>query len=332
MYDATPNSPIVLDDRPTSSRLRMTTVGYLISKIEILQDGTEKKHDSIFIENSNITQFLDKNVRYGTEYIYSIRNILFLQKPLSTNPGTNQWRTVGYFLSSKPSGGRIIKTKENIAPSPPMDFNIFWDYEKEKLTLTWNFPTNPQKDIKKFQIFRRESINHPFELISEQDFSDPNYPNLSTEVIAPKLKKNIEYPLNFFSDNDFLKSSSYIYTLCSIDAHGISSNYGIQYQVSFDKYKNEIIKKMISHSGAPKPYPNLYLPGKGMVDVARVNGHYSKRLFVYFSPQGHKLFDNNNQIMSELQTQKNKGHYEFNFINVDNLKNQILKINLKDLT
>lgn len=331
-YDATPNSPIILDDRPTSSRLRMTTVGYLISKIEILQDGAEKKHDSIFIENSNITQFLDKNVRYGTEYIYSIRNILFLQKPLSTNPGTNQWNTVGYFFSSKPSGGRIIKTKENIAPSPPMDFNIFWDYEKEKLTLTWNFPTNPQKDIKKFQIFRRESINHPFELISEQDFSDPNYPNLSTEVIAPKLKKNIEYPLNFFSDNDFLKSSSYIYTLCSIDAHGISSNYGIQYQVSFDKYKNEIIKKMISHSGAPKPYPNLYLPGKGMVDVARVNGHYSKRLFVYFSPQGHKLFDNNNQIMSELQTQKNNGHYEFNFINVDNLKNQILKINLKDLT
>lgn len=331
VYNPSLRNPILMSEN--SSELlhpQIIPVGYFISKIEILQDGSEKKHDSIFIENTSTSRFIDKNIRYGSEYIYSIRTIFFLKQSSNVGPG-NQWRQMGYFLSSKPSSGQIVKTIENIAPPPPVDLNIFWDYERDKLTLSWNFPTNPQRDIKKFQIFRRESIQHPFELISEKDFSDEKYPSVSLENPSPDIVQKTKFAEKYFQDEDFTKKSSYIYALCSVDAHGMSSNYGIQIQASFDKYKNEIVKKTISHRGAPKPYPNLYLPGKGMIDVAHVNGHSSKRLFVYFSPQGYKLFDNNDQLLDELQTQKTNGHYEFNFINVDNLKNQILKINLRDL-
>ena len=93
--------------------------------------------------------------------------------------------------------------------------------------------------------------------------------------------------------------------LCCIDARDLSSNYSMQFNVSFDRYRNSIVKDLISPSGAPKPYPNFYLKGTLTEDVMKDSGHF--RLSVFFDPEYLTVMDDNDDDFELLATNLNGG-------------------------
>ena len=49
---------------------------------------------------------------------------------------------------------------ETVPPPPPTNLNISFDNKPRKPFVSWQFPINPQRDIKRFQIFKRQKRTH----------------------------------------------------------------------------------------------------------------------------------------------------------------------------
>lgn len=309
-------------------------VGFIVDKLEHLPDGSTKTHDSIVIENPNVHITSDLRVKYGSTYSYSIRTIALFTMP-AIDEDTDDVASISFLVSSRPSSRVVISCVEMIAPPPPADINFTWNYEDEKLMVHWMFPPNSQRDIKEFQVFRRDSVTNPFELLKVYRFNDAAVKSEQTihnseDFIDPEIVEDILNPSTFFIDDDFVKNSDYIYTVCSVDAHGLTSNYGAQYQIKFDVFKNKTIKSLVSHSGAPKAYPNLYLEADLFQDTIRVSGPNSKRMKIYFSPEFYTLSDDKNRLRDMITTKQIDGSYTLQFINIDRQKSASIKITLDD--
>lgn len=303
-------------------------VGYIIDKSEIANDGSIKQLPPIIIENPYADSTYDFKVRYNQTYCYSIRTIALFSLP-AVEYDSGSVATIKVLVSSKPTK-QYVTIQDNVAPPPPSDIQFTWNYETEKLLVHWTFPPNPQRDIKKFQVFRRKTINEPFELLKEYDFDDSMVKASPREKPSLSLIEKLTNPITFYTDDEFTKDSKWIYTVCCIDAHGLTSNYGAQFELSFDKFKNQLNKSLVSHSGAPKPYPNLYIEGKAFVDVAHVSGNHSKRMHLYFVPQFYQLEDANQRMHRVLSTNQTGGLYKFQFINTDNQKSETITVKIDD--
>ena len=117
--------------------------------------------------------------------------------------------------------------------------------------------------------------------------------------------------------------------MCSIDAHGFSSDYSAQFEISFDITLNKLIKKLISSYGAPKSYPNMYLLQDLFIDTIKTSG--ASQLRVIFNPEYIKLYDVQKNNLNLIATDKTNGIYKLQLINVDLQKQQILDIGISDL-
>jgi hypothetical protein len=185
-------------------------------------------------------------------------------------------------------------------------------------------------DIKKFQIFRRKSVDEPFELLQVFDFDDAE---IKFPLLENKIDKNVvEYsldPQRIYYDYDFYKESEYIYALASVDAHGLSSNYSAQLAVKFDQYSNKLVVNYISKSGAPKQYPNLYLDKDLFLDTIKTST--KNTMHMYLNPDCYSVVLNSGTKLDMLRTNKNGGKYIINFINVENQKSANVEISITDL-
>ena len=303
-------------------------VGYVIDKYEIYSDGSVVEQDPIILTSPVVGAGFDSKIKYGACYSYSIRAIALVQLQ-AINEQTGDIFAVNALVSSRPSDTRLVKCVETVPPPHPADIRFIWDYEINKLVVMWNFPTNPQRDIKRFQLFRRRSINDPFELIIEYDFDDSVIPTPRSET--PKASSVIysRNPITFYIDDEFTKDSTYMYALCCLDAHDFTSNYSEQMEISFDRYRNSLVKKMISPSGAPKPYPNFYLKAGLTVDSMKDSNHFTATIF--FDPEYLSIVDKNNENMHVLATDKNAGVYKLQILNVDRQKSKVITISVEDL-
>jgi hypothetical protein len=205
-------------------------------------------------------------------------------------------------------------------------------------------PIVATRDVKRFQVLRRKSVSEPFELIREFDFDDSDVLTPRKEV--PDLSRVIktEHSVGVFVDEEFTKDSTFIYALCSIDAHDLTSNYSQQFVVSFDRYKNKLVKQLISPSGAPKAYPNFYLlPDIGVgigntnitVDAMKDSSH--KQMKIYFDPEyltvkeASGLWSSRGKALRLIDTTSSDSLYKLQIINVDRQKSQVLDIKIEDL-
>jgi hypothetical protein len=139
-----------------------------------------------------------------------------------------------------------------------------------------------------------------------------------------------------FFDDDFKKDSKYIYAVVSISARGPSSNYSSQFEVSFDKFKNSLIKRLISTQNAPKAYPNLFVANTAFVQTIATSNFKTLRLF--FNPQHylarHDLTDpcvpeKMDRVVGFNNT--DKVEYQLAIINADLQQQQTVKIKIDDL-
>jgi hypothetical protein len=331
-------STLKQDDPDPPFRHKRKIVGYVADKIEITNDGYVEK-EPVVQEIGNSTQVFDPRVRYGATYMYQVRTIALVSFE-AVQLGDNQAEeiyTVSALVSSKPSQKIMVKCIEEVPPPPPADFKVSWDYNFNKPRLTWNFPVNPQQDVKKFQIFRRRNISEPFQLIKQYDFDNSTVKTPSSEIPDAVLVEPLAEPKTYYIDFDFNKGNdTYIYALCCIDAHAQSSNYSIQFEVSFDTYKNKVVQKLISFSGAPKSLPNLFLQQDAFIDTIKVSGIESVK--VYFEPETYEYFSRNDQgfkhsIRNLLSTNiltDGGENYILQLINTDLQEQRKIKINILD--
>jgi hypothetical protein len=175
---------------------------------------------------------------------------------------TGQVLRASVLFQSNVSTSSTVYCRDEIPPEPPVDFDARWDYQDYSLVLSWNFPVNPRRDIKYFQVFRRDSLERPFELLMEYDFNDSFKQPSRLENTYEHLVKKFESPFNIYIDKDFNKDAKYYYAIACVDARGMVSNYSQQFEITFDRIKNKLMKRMVSPSGAPRQYPNVFLKDK----------------------------------------------------------------------
>lgn len=344
-------SPVYNDFTDHSTINPADIIGYIIERWWIKSSGN-KKDKIYFVEDKNIGHFVDKDVLYGEEYCYSIRSVAFV-KFLNYSADGSSVTSDTYYISSRPST-KYILTEEHTPPPAPDDIKFVFDHLKRNVIITWNTPVNSQNDIKGFQIFRRKSIKEPFELIAQYNFDNSlvnsgEYLYKTGERIDPNNFQNMnfddkylvkfsDFPVyshtddDFTVDTEFFVSSDYIYAVCSVDAHGMISNYSSQHRVVFDPYKNKIISKIICDSGSPKQYPNMNLRIDAFKDTIKVEGNSTRQLNLFFTPELLKVKDSiqTSKTYKIVEPTNNSSYYIFQLINMDNQKTQLLKINVLD--
>ncbi len=307
----------------------LQTTGYVIEKYEILTDGTTKTLGSLVVENPQISTTVDLQVKYGATYYYMIRTVGYVEIQ-AHDLQSNTIMAVGFLVASKPKRTPNVVCSEYAPPPPPSDFQVAWDYKVKSPRVSWSFPPNSQRDIKYFQVFKRPDLTQPFQLIKMFDFDDSlEKTPLNESFIDMDLVEKTRSPVCFFLDTEFTKNSSAIYCVCAVDAHGQSSNYSTQFQVAFDRNANALVKKLMSVSGAPKAYPNIYLNVDTFVDSIKDEGHSSVR--VVFNPEYLRIKDGIGNDLGLLKT-KALDSYKLNLINIDLQVQQSLTINLVDKT
>lgn len=335
----TPNIVPISINRISSGKFAsaIKIIGYIIDKWELQPDKSYKECEPIIIAGSNLKSAVDAKIKYGGFYSYSIRAIALAQFQ-SIDEETSQIYAISGLVSSRPSQKIYVKCLENRAPPPPTDVDFVWDYRENKLSIMWSFPITSQRDIKRFQVFKRSSIYDPFELQIEYDFDDSELPSPRREYPRKSHVIALESPLTVYRDDEFTKQSVAIYSLCSIDAHDFSSNYSVQYVIWFDETKNKLMKKLLSPAGAPKPYPNFYLIEGASTSVGETNltndsmkdsGHSFCK--VYFDPEYLSVKGKGNDDLNLWATLQTSGSYQLQFINVDRQKSQVFSIEIDDL-
>lgn len=313
----------------TSAKKRI--IGYVIDKWELLPNGDLIAKEPILLENPYVSTAVDYKVKYGATYAYQVRTVAEYTMPAITQED-HQLVVIKLLICSKPTKKIMVECKEAVPPPFPTDLDFVWDYENNNLIVTWTFPPNSQRDIKKFQVFRRRSIKEPFQLQKMYNFDDTERPEPFIDVDPENVPDEfIEYMTNpklTYVDTDFKKDSNFIYAVCSIDAHGLTSNYSTQMHVSFDRFANRLVKKLVCISDCPKPYPNMNMASDTFVDVMyHENG---SRMKVYFMPEYLELFNNENQVIPILSTNQKDAEYRIQVINIDAQKEQVINVQVED--
>lgn len=310
---------------PGASKIQQ--LGYIIERYEIDIGDIIKKSQSVFISSINIGSYIDTRIKYGIQYVYCVRSVgAFF---VSTTRDNGDMQNSRFLVASRPSTFSSVLTEEHVPPPPPADINFRWDYQRASLQIDWAFPTNPQLDIKKWQIFRRKSISEAFSLIAQLDFDDSVVKTPPKEAVDKSLVKSFNSSITFYIDPEFDKDSNFIYAVCAGDAHGMTSNYSSQYQISFDRIKNKLKKTMISSAGAAKQYPNTYLQAELSLDSVKSSN--SEKIKIFFDPEYLKVNDHFGRDMHFLKSNSRGGTYRFMLLNTDRQKQSNIDITINDL-
>jgi len=335
-----------LADNTSGDQYRSRVVGYLIEKNEVDEDGNVTILGPIAIENPLAGDAIDPNVMYGRGYRYTVRTVAYVEfSAINVYPGNesrNQTVVVGMLIASRPSKTTTAVCIERIPPPPPADLSFIYDGEKGGLVISWSLPVNKQRDIKEFRIFRRSNLSSSYELLKNYYFNDSTTLTKTDEIPDPdalvesdssKLSTSLfqvtSGPSFLFVDKDFDFRSSFIYSICSVDARGMCSNYSQQFRVTYDTFKSRIDFEYLSRSGAPLPYPNLYINNDLFVDTIKVSSF--DKLSVYFDPEYLTVKDSDDNDLNVISTSDDNPAYKLSIINLDSQKSKVIDIYVRDI-
>jgi len=326
-----------INNEVTDSRiLKNYLIGYLVQKFGTKADGTLDIFSEILELNPNATAFFDPEIAYGRRYKYRVVSLYACQfqmnQQVKTPFGTEEDKPVTrYALFASRGADTSVICEEYIAPPPPVDLAFRYRADNTGLNITWNFPVNLQRDIKKIQVFRRSSTSEPFQLLRMYDFDDSVVKSPDPEGVPALLITRSLLPITLHRDTEFTKSSKFIYAVCAIDAHGYTSNYSVQLEASYDRYRNRINTRVISRSDAPKPYPNIFLNRDTFVDTMKMSGY--TRLNIYFDPEYISISDATGDDQEHIVFNNNRGDdnsYKLLVVNTDFQQSQTLDIKIND--
>tara|TARA_Y100001972_G_scaffold75910_1_gene92286 strand:- start:2592 stop:4397 length:1806 start_codon:yes stop_codon:yes gene_type:complete len=320
-------------------------VGYIIDKYSINENLDKEYLCSKFYyidqEFQTFAAIEDTAIQYGKKYIYEFKTVhLFMFKKNENNLDFHSFALV---LGDKTTSN-IIHIVERQSPNIPTSLTCKYDKSKRGIKLRWGMPSNPQLDIFNFQVFRRESLFEPFTLIKEirglkntNVVADEGFETPTPEIVD---ESGIRF---IFTDTEILNDKTYIYAICAIDAHGMSSALSMQVACKFNRLISTLETDTVSLGGALKYYPNQFIPRKTkFFDNERsvINNTpiiRSKDKFkVYFTPDYSIIKNNYNEeniikfTTSSNYTSDTDSHYIFNLTNIDTLNHVSQKIYIKN--
>jgi len=313
--------------------------GYIIKKLEVFDDDRYEERGFLISDNPDGLFIIDKNVRYGGVYSYEIRSIYQVEMIAETrneNDASLDTVSVVTVLIASEGTSTSVRCVENIPPPPPTNLKISFEYKSRKPFVTWQFPVNPQRDIKRFQIFKRHSTSEPFTLIKEYDFDNSTIRTSVSEVAQEENLVRFSSPRISFTDNTWESGQKPIYAVACVDAHGLSSNLSSQIQFEYIARLNKIKNTLISFPNAPKPYPNILLNKDSFEDAIKVSGY--ERMRVYFDPEYYKVTKNIpgrgeiEQDQNFISIDKDNDTYKIHILNLDLQKDKILNIRVGDFS
>ena len=278
------NSAVLLGDMNTISSLTNSN-GKIVGFLVIRRDGLSNEFQ--FAKFCKNKEFYDTKVSYGKKYVYSVYPVMNIS---------------GYAIAIQNDTMLEIISIENLIPDPPQDISLKY-LENNRYSLTWLEPRrrvtsyNPitsqdestfPRDVKGYQIFIRDSLDSPYKLLKYLKFNNIS-PKSSREyarefipdeyiVSYETSDEPLEIPTSY---NIYLQPNKIHYiTMCAIDAHGNSSNYGVQYKIRRDSVTGKITKEAISYEGAPKAQPNLFLKDTIMDSSFKVSNYQFCNVYV----------------------------------------------------
>jgi len=297
-----------------------TIMGYHITRVRT-DDDTDIEH--FFITNDTADNFVDTTVMYGYTYQYAI-SVIYLFRVFGFR--ADQLVFADILIESRESPSINIACKEIIPPQAPDDLR-FYMLQSEQLIVEWAFPINRSKDIKRFQVYRRSDINLPFLLLGELDFDDSTIQTDRSEGIYDTLVTKIDTPRTYFNDPYFDLDSNFIYAVCAVDAHDLSSPYSEQFRVWFNKVDGKLETEFISEKNAPKPYPNFLLRQELLENIVKDSNHSA--LSCYFDPEYLKVVNGDGQDLNFLQRSEDNVSYKLQLIHLNFQQSVIADINVK---
>jgi hypothetical protein len=273
-------------------------VGFAISKYRVAA-GKETYMYTRFVPD---VIFDDPHVAYGQTYRYQLRPVYakYLYEDVKIGDDTV------IFLGSEESAYIDIQCIEEKIPEPPR--NPRFEYvQNSNIRISWERPQSfvsddrlvDTNDIKGYQLFVRNSLKEPYQLYRYFKFNNTQPSNLrmySMETISDDYVISSEYDFpdsippddipKFYEFKEYIvpirSNVDYYFALCSIDAHGNSSNYSAQYKARRNNVTGEVDIQLICPVGAPKQYPNLLIPGKLVQPSMKVSGY--RYMDTYFCP------------------------------------------------
>lgn len=312
----------------------MFFAGYYVEKYQVNTDGSLSLIKKEILDKDT-TQINDGEVAYGKLYKYKVRTLFSLeitQLDVIHNSG-NIFKNK-YLIASE---GKVCNADciERQAPEPPEGLRFKFDYRHLVPHIHWQFPLNKKRDIKKFQVFKRSSVDLPFVAIAEIDFDNSIFKTNYNEKVLDKNVYKTKSPVLSFMDMSFREGDKPIYSVVCIDAHGLTSNYSAQYQIERNARTNTITRSLVSRKGAPKSMPNFYLNVDAFQDSIKSSGH--DRIKIFFTPEYYQVLKNKTAGNSDeeidmklLATDNSIERYIINFINVDNKKSANVMMKIKD--
>lgn len=304
---------------------KVFNVATLLYRKEIFADGSSEVR-LIDVFAPSITKITDFEVKLGTVYQYWAHSVYEVESS-AVDDETGEAVVASLLFQSAPSESITIETFDKEPPPHPADFQLRWDYSSSALVLSWAMPTNPTRDIKYFQVFRRRSIQEPFELLVEYDFNDSLILPARSEGVLDENVIKMDSPLTVFIDKRFRRTSNFIYAVASVDARGLVSNYSMQLQATFNQNRNRLNVVQVSPPGAPRPYPNAFVSKELFLDSIITTNR--KRAKVYFDPEYLKIHDRDDNDLGLLLTER-KGKYVMSIIDADRSQADMVEIMIKD--
>ena len=316
------------------SSYSITHVGYVIKKEERDSFGNSIIFEDIvrITENENLT-IVDPNIRYGGFYIYTARSLYEVVAPMYRYDGLTKNESYSYerFLIASEGITKSVHCTENIPPPPPVAIRGRIDFRHRVPKILWQFPVNPQRDITRFQIFKRESIDLPFTLCAEYNF-ESNPLAAVKEVAQSKNLYKMKRPKLAYTDYKYKEGSSPIYAIASVDAHGMTSHLSTQISVKYNKHMNKGEVKMVSRENAPKPYPNIFIEKDLFLDAIKLSHH--DRMTVFFDPDAFVVKKTDNEAgeydLNLLSINTDQATYKFHIVNLDSIENKEISIKIVD--
>jgi hypothetical protein len=321
--------------------------GYLIYKREKLFSGETVPKSVDYInadgQSSSLLSYFDTKVVYGSHYEYSVRTLILVKTLYVSSGGAGELEAGKYIayslIASKESESSRVQAVEIIPPSEPD--GIFYDFlysKKQGLRIRWQMPPDKQRDVKYFQVFRRKSINEPFTCLAELDFDDSEIRSIKTEMVQIDRVYKTSYPVLTFTDPEFDRGSKYIYAIAAVDAHGMSSGYSEQTEITFNRVENKILRSNVSRAGAPKQYPNIYVR-PNLADGTRTSSltqdammfSGAKNLKIYYDPDAasYKSYYNSKISGKIVRTEQENAEYKLHLLNLDRQFDDLIRIRLK---
>lgn len=317
-------------------------VGFLIKKHIKRRDGSLILNSSnqfvyLDIENiqSNITLY-DISTSYGNFYSYEVIPVFYL----SLNSYEGFIERNHYLICQNSFFCDFIKSVEYDQPEPPAALRAKYLYNLKKVLLEWDFPPNPSGDVIGYHVYRRKGLDEPYQLIKVFMKKEPNKFrnfNLFSDTVSSSLieaSKSGKEIVDYFEDEIDNLNELNMYAVCSIDAHGMVSNFSNQIAIRYSIVYNRLIIDNISLSGAPRQYPNLYLKRKSMLfenDNLLFNFtpffKNKEKIKIYFTPDCNEIKTNSNEKIKISDFSKSDFH--LNLIRLTDLQTKNIVFNFK---